>query len=149
MLPFKCFLIPPFEASRGISLVCVLGLALGAFLTSSGCHRQQAGDAGVSRDQSAQDRQAASGAQPAGDSDRGRAIFDNKCSFCHYADREQSKLGPGLMGILKKESLPVSGRPATRANVISQLKTPIGTMPSFASLSDQEIADLLAYLETL
>ena len=86
---------------------------------------------------------------PTGDAEKGLALFDDKCSFCHYADQEATKMGPGLKGILKKEKLPYSERPAITDNIRKQLKTPISAMPSFESLSEQEIADLLAYLETL
>jgi cytochrome c2 len=83
------------------------------------------------------------------DADRGQILFDNQCSFCHYADRTDSKLGPGLKGVLKGEALPVSGRAATPENVTQQLLNPYQNMPSFSSLSEQEIEDLLAYLKTL
>ena len=79
----------------------------------------------------------------------GRARFEAKCSFCHYVDREESKLGPGLKGVLKNANLPYSGRPANIDNIRSQLESPVGQMPSFASLSDREVADILAYLKTL
>ena len=84
-----------------------------------------------------------------GDAKKGAALFDSKCSFCHYADKEASKYGPGLKGVLKKGKLPYSGRPANLENIKQQLRNPISAMPSFASLSEEEIADLLAYLETL
>lgn len=83
-----------------------------------------------------------------GDKEMGAALFDDKCSFCHYIDKEETKIGPGLKNILKREKLPYSGRPANPDNIKQQLKTPISTMPSFASLSEQEIAHLLAYLAT-
>lgn len=79
----------------------------------------------------------------------GKMLFDDKCSFCHYADRTDSKLGPGLKGVLKGETLPASGRPATAENAKRQLLTPYQSMPSFSSLSEQEIEDLVAYLSTL
>ncbi len=79
----------------------------------------------------------------------GRALFEAKCSFCHYVDREESKLGPGLEGVLKNANLPSSGRPANPDNIRSQIESPAGQMPSFASLSDREVADILAYLKTL
>ena len=79
----------------------------------------------------------------------GRALFEAKCSFCHYVDREESKLGPGLKGVLKNANLPYSGRPANTDNIRLQLESPVGQMPSFASLSDREVADILAYLKTL
>jgi cytochrome c2 len=60
------------------------------------------------------------------------------------------KIGPGLKGILTREKLPVSGKPATPENVIHQLKEPFKDMPSFrSSLSEQDINDLIAYLKTL
>ena len=84
-----------------------------------------------------------------GNIERGATIFNNKCSACHYADREDRKVGPGLKNILKKENLPQSGRPANIENIKSQLIRPILTMPSFSNLSEQELADVLAYLEIL
>jgi len=85
----------------------------------------------------------------AGDPEKGALLFNRMCGFCHYADREESKQGPGLKNILKKEKLPASGRPATIENIKKQLKTPFIAMPSFSALTEQEIADLLAYLEKL
>lgn len=84
-----------------------------------------------------------------GDVEKGAALFDSKCSFCHYADKETTKFGPGLKGVLKRQKLPYSGRPANLENIKKQLRNPISAMPSFASFSEQEIADLLVYLETL
>lgn len=83
------------------------------------------------------------------DAQKGARLFENQCSFCHYADKADSKLGPGLKGVLRAESLPASGRNATAENVTQQLLNPYQSMPSFGSLSEQEIKDLLAYLETL
>jgi cytochrome c2 len=84
-----------------------------------------------------------------GNASNGAALFKSKCSFCHYADSEDRKNGPGLKNILKKEKLPSSGREATLDNVKRQLETPFLAMPSFKFLSEQELADLLAYLKTL
>ncbi len=81
-----------------------------------------------------------------GSAEKGKTLFQNNCSFCHYADKEESQTGPGLKGLLKKEKLPHSGRPATVENVRNQLINPIHSMPSFKDLPEQDIADLLAYL---
>jgi len=81
--------------------------------------------------------------------EKGSVVFENKCSFCHYSDRETNKMGPGLKGILKGEKLPFSGSPANAENIKKQLMTPASSMPPFTSLTEQELADLLAYLETL
>ena len=81
--------------------------------------------------------------------ERGAALFNRKCSSCHYADKEENKQGPGLKNILKREKLPSSQRPANVKNIKKQLKRPFLVMPSFTSLSEQEIADLIAYLKNL
>ena len=79
----------------------------------------------------------------------GRAIYEQECAFCHHADRADSKLGPGLEGLLRAETLPSSGRPATIENVILQLREPIGTMPAYTSFTERELAALSAYLASL
>ncbi len=84
-----------------------------------------------------------------GNAEKGAALFKSKCVSCHFADKEESKQGPGLKNILKREKLPFSKRPSSIENIKKQLKTPFLAMPSFVSLSEQEIADLIAYLKTL
>ena len=84
-----------------------------------------------------------------GNAEKGAALFKNKCLSCHYADKEKSKHGPGLKNILKREKLPSSGRPANVENIKKQLKRPFLVMPSFTSLSEQKISDLIAYLKNL
>ena len=81
--------------------------------------------------------------------DLGKALFQTKCAICHDAASTQTIVGPGLKGLLRNPSLPVSGLPATPRNVMHQIRQPLGRMPSFAYLSDEEMADLLAYLNTL
>jgi len=81
--------------------------------------------------------------------DNGAALFSSKCASCHSTDREESQGAPGLKNILKKEKLPASQRPATVETILLQLKKPFRVMPAFPSLSEQELADLLAYLKTL
>jgi cytochrome c553 len=84
-----------------------------------------------------------------GNAERGAALFKSKCISCHYADKEENKQGPGLKNILKREKLPSSGRPANVENIKKQLKRPFLVMPSFTSLSEQDIAALMTYLKTL
>ncbi len=80
---------------------------------------------------------------------KGASLFKDKCSGCHYSDKEEKKIGPGLKNILKKAKLPASGRPANIENIWKQLKNPFLSMPAFLNLSEQELADLQAYLESL
>jgi len=79
----------------------------------------------------------------------GKNHFDAKCSFCHDARSTEEKVGPGLKGLLKNRRLPASGRPATTENIIRQFKQPFSRMPSFEYLSEKEISDIIAYLNTL
>jgi cytochrome c len=84
-----------------------------------------------------------------GDADKGGDLFARDCASCHYSDREDKKLGPGLKGLFHKDSLPMSGRAVTEENVRRQMMRPFRSMPSFGSLTPQEVADLVAYLRTL
>lgn len=120
----------------------VFALAFVVFCTSSGYFF-------LTTDKAPKAEEAISESGTPSDVQRGQALFDNRCSFCHYADRTASKIGPGLKGVLKGEKLPYSERPANPENIRKQLKNPISSMPSFASLSEQEIAALIAYLGTL
>jgi mono/diheme cytochrome c family protein len=80
---------------------------------------------------------------------RGRDIFIAQCTFCHKANSTETIIGPGLKGILKKAKLPVSKKPATPENIVHQMKRPYQKMPSFPYLTDEEIQNILAYLNTL
>jgi uncharacterized membrane protein len=82
-------------------------------------------------------------------SQQGASLFNQNCSACHYSDRAETKVGPGLEGILKGGRLLVSGRPATVESVRDQLITPYKAMPSFAHLSEEELAALIAFLKSL
>ena len=84
-----------------------------------------------------------------GNIEHGFTLFTQKCLACHFTDSEEKKNGPGLKGLLKKETLPYSGKPATIENVANQLQRPALVMPSFKNLTDQEFSNLMAYLKTL
>lgn len=81
--------------------------------------------------------------------DRGRTLFIARCSACHDPLSTGVIVGPGLKGVLKNPTLPKSKRPATAETIRFQLRQPLGIMPSFAYLSDDEMEDLIAYLNTL
>lgn len=79
----------------------------------------------------------------------GAVVFNQSCSACHYSDKADYKIGPGLQGLFQLEKLPVSGRPVTEDNIRIQLKTPFKNMPPFPELSEKKVDALIAFLKTL
>jgi len=83
-----------------------------------------------------------------GDAAKGKEVFE-QCGVCHSATTDAKKMGPSLKGIFKKPTL-ANGQPVTDANVLSMINKGKGTMPAFADvLTNEEKADVLAYLKTL
>jgi len=80
---------------------------------------------------------------------RGKNLFDSKCGFCHKPDSTETLVGPGLKGILKNRELPVSKRTATPQNIANQLRNPYSDMPSFSYLPEEDVLNIIAYLNTL
>jgi len=79
----------------------------------------------------------------------GRDLFDKNCSFCHFTDSSETKVGPGLKGLFNLEKMPVSGWAVTPKDVQRQLKTLFDQMPPFDQLRDAEIKALTDFLQTL
>jgi cytochrome c oxidase subunit 2 len=93
-----------------------------------------------------------------GDVAAGQTTFQTKCSACHAVGPFSQKIvGPGLKGVLHDPSHPklVDGNDATPANVAKILqqgfKGDMGVMPNATAngLSDKDIANLVAYLNSL
>jgi len=88
----------------------------------------------------------------------GQQLFTQKCTACHaLGPFSQRVVGPGLRGVLHDPSHPklVDGQPATPDNAARIIKNgfdgDMGHMPNASqnALSDKDIADLVAYLNTL
>jgi len=79
----------------------------------------------------------------------GKKLYQTKCAACHKTDTTHMLVGPGMKNILKGKELPSSKRPATSQAIIEQLRNPYLLMPSFSYLTDDEITNLVAYLNTL
>lgn len=84
-----------------------------------------------------------------GRTEEGKLIFDSKCLPCHSKDTEERKMGPSLMGLMTKDTLPHTGNPTTVENIKIQLIRPALTMPAFKDFTEQELADLIAYMKIL
>ena len=82
------------------------------------------------------------------DAAKGKEVFE-QCSVCHNADSTEKKMGPGLKGLFSKDKL-TNGKKPTEANVLAKINEGGGGMPAYKEmLSDDEKADLIAYLKTL
>ena len=82
------------------------------------------------------------------DAEKGKEVFE-QCSVCHNADSEEKKMGPGLKGLYKKDKL-VNGKKPSDATIKDIINKGGNGMPAYADmLSDEEKANLLAYLKTL
>ena len=73
-----------------------------------------------------------------GDQTAGKATYDTTCSGCHKADGT-GNIGPDLISDAKA-SLSVTAM----ATVVIDGK---GTMPAYGTLTDQEIANTIAYVK--
>jgi cytochrome c len=84
-----------------------------------------------------------------GDAAKGKEVFD-QCSVCHNADSTEKKMGPGLKGLYKKAKLDSNGKPVSDATVLAKINEGGNGMPAYKDmLTDEEKANLLAYLKTL
>ncbi len=78
---------------------------------------------------------------------RGAAVYQAKCARCHYPTSTRPLHGPGLQALTKLKSMP-SGAPPTDERLAAVTLHGRGEMPGTA-LTDDQLADLLAYLHTL
>ena len=79
----------------------------------------------------------------------GPKLFAGNCSVCHFPDRKEKKVGPGLMGLFKSPKLPDSGLPVTDENVRKRIINGGDKMPSFKYLKEEELKAIVDYLKTL
>ena len=88
-------------------------------------------------------------APPAGDAEKGKAVFEDSCAVCHNADSDEKKMGPGLKGLFKHEKLK-NGKKPTEANIKAIINAGGNGMPAYSDmLSDEERDNVIAYLKTL
>jgi cytochrome c len=86
----------------------------------------------------------------AGSAARGKEVFDQKCSMCHFADSDQKKIGPGLKGISKRGTFTVNGNKVTTQSLTTWIENGDSLMPGMKdSLEPAQIKDVVAYVKTL
>ena len=82
--------------------------------------------------------------------DAGQQTFKKNCNLCHFPDKTDKKMGPGLKGLFSLKELPQSHKPATEEVIREQIEKGSKTMPGFAKkLSPEQLDNLMAYLKTL
>ncbi len=79
----------------------------------------------------------------------GEKLFTANCAACHFTDRQDKKVGPGLVGLFKRAKLPDSGMPVTDENVSERIVNGGDKMPPFKHLKEAELKALLDYLKSL
>jgi len=81
---------------------------------------------------------------------RGKTLFTQKCSVCHYDTSDQKKIGPGLKGLYKRGTFSVSGAKITDENLKTWIENGDQLMPPFKDvLETDQIKDVIAYVKTL
>ncbi len=84
----------------------------------------------------------------AGDPVKGKEVFE-QCGVCHNADSEEKKMGPGLKGLYQKAKLK-NGKKVTDETIHALIDAGGNGMPAYKEmLSDEEKANVIAYLKTL
>lgn len=84
----------------------------------------------------------------AGDPAKGKEVFD-QCGVCHNTETDEKKIGPSLKGLFKKDKLK-NGKKVTDESVLATINAGGNGMPSYADmLSEEEKANVIAYLKTL
>jgi cytochrome c len=81
---------------------------------------------------------------------RGKSLFQQKCSICHYDTSDQKKIGPGLKGLSKRGTFSVNGNKITDESLRTWIENGDQLMPPFKDvLEPAQIKDLVAYVKTL
>lgn len=105
----------------------------------------------VAQDPPAQNSAKKSASHPSGGSAaKGKEVFEQKCSICHFADSDQKKIGPGLKGISKRGTFTVNGNKVTTEALTKWIENGDSQMPGMKDvLEPAQIKDVVAYVKTL
>ena len=84
----------------------------------------------------------------AGDATKGKETFE-QCQACHNIENDEKKMGPSLKGLFNHDKLK-NGKKVTDANVKDIINKGGNGMPAYSDLlSDEEKANVIAYLHTV
>jgi mono/diheme cytochrome c family protein len=86
---------------------------------------------------------------PKGNALRGRQLFEEQCSICHFTASPAKKIGPGLKAIYRTGKF-ANGKKVDDTTMRTWIENGGVDMPAFKeSLTAQQISDLIAFLRTL
>ena len=81
---------------------------------------------------------------------RGKELFQQKCSTCHYDTSDAKKIGPGLKGLGKRGTFSVNNNKVTDETLKTWIENGDSLMPPFKDvIDDNQIKDVIAYVKTL
>ena len=81
---------------------------------------------------------------------RGKSLFQQKCSVCHYDTSDQKKIGPGLKGLSKRGTFTVNGNKISDESLKTWIENGDQLMPPFKEvLEEGQVKDVIAYVKTL
>jgi mono/diheme cytochrome c family protein len=81
---------------------------------------------------------------------RGKDVFQQKCTTCHYDTSDAKKIGPGLKGIGKRGTFTVNNNKVTDETLKAWIENGDSLMPPFKDvIDDNQIKDVIAYVKTL
>jgi mono/diheme cytochrome c family protein len=81
---------------------------------------------------------------------RGKTVFQQKCSVCHYDNSDQKKIGPGLKGLSKRGTFSVNGNKITDESLKAWIENGDQLMPPFKDVLEAgQIKDVISYVKTL
>lgn len=116
------------------SLTAVIFSVIFSGTLATGCSTVAAGDTGSGGADTGSGGDTSSGAAASGDTASGASLYSASCAGCHGADAMGAS-GPALAGLVDSN------------RVIDIILNGGTSMPAFgSSLSDADIADILAYL---
>lgn len=79
---------------------------------------------------------------------RGKTLFQQKCSVCHYDNSEQKKIGPGLKGLSKRGTFSVNGNKITDESLKAWIENGDQLMPPFKDVLDAgQVRDVIRYVK--
>jgi mono/diheme cytochrome c family protein len=96
-------------------------------------------------------KKTASGAKDPAAVARGKELFQQKCSICHFDTSDAKKIGPGLKGLNKRGTFTVdTTKKVTDENLKNWIENGDNLMPPFKeTLEEAQIKDVIAYVKTL